>query len=85
LLVLLPLLANVARAQTPDDITQLVNRVIELDSIDVAKEVKFRAGLEPALFTLEAGPERHRRDPRGRPHRPAEAPAQRLAGARALA
>lgn len=43
-----------ATAQTPDDISQLINRVIELDSIDVAKEVKFRAGLEPPLYTLEA-------------------------------
>ena len=53
-LLVLPFLSAIARAQSPDDITQLVNRVIELDSIDVAKEVKFRAGLEPALYTLEA-------------------------------
>ena len=49
--LLVPLTAT---AQTPDEITQLVNRVIELDSIDVAKEVKYRAGLEPPLYTLDA-------------------------------
>lgn len=42
------------QAQTAEDITQLVQRVIELDSIDVAKEVKYRAGLEPTLFALDA-------------------------------
>jgi hypothetical protein len=41
-------------AQTPEDVTQLINRLIELDSIDIAKEVKFRPGLEPTLHELEA-------------------------------
>lgn len=42
------------RAQAADDLTKLIGRLVELDSIDVAKDVKFRAGLEPPLFAFEA-------------------------------
>jgi hypothetical protein len=52
--LLLIVIANSAFAQTAQDITQLMNRLVDLDSIDVAKEVKFRAGLEPPLHELEA-------------------------------
>lgn len=43
-----------AQAQTADDLTKLIDRLIELDSIDLAKEVKFRAGLEPSLYAFDA-------------------------------
>jgi hypothetical protein len=46
--------ASSAIAQTPEEITQLVNRLIQLDSIDIANDVKFRPGLEPPLHTLDA-------------------------------
>lgn len=45
---------SVVQAQTADDITRLINRLIELDSIDLTKDVKFRPGLEPSLYTLDA-------------------------------
>jgi len=51
---LLMLVAASAQAQTHDDITALIARLVELDSIDLAKEVKFRPGLEPPLHELEA-------------------------------
>jgi hypothetical protein len=41
-------------AQSPEDVTQLINRLVELDSIDLAKDVKFRPGVEPSLFALDA-------------------------------
>jgi hypothetical protein len=43
-----------AQGPTADDLTQLINRLIELDSIDLAPKVKFRAGLESPLHALEA-------------------------------
>ncbi len=43
-----------ARAQTADDITKHIERLVELDSIDLAKNLKFRVGLEPSLHTLDA-------------------------------
>lgn len=43
-----------APAQTPDDISRLIGRLVELDSIDLAKDVKFRPGLAPPLHTLDA-------------------------------
>src|SRR5262245_12210023 len=49
-----------ASAQTPsarpppDSLNALIRRRIALDSIDVAKNVKFRAGLEPPLHTVDA-------------------------------
>jgi soluble cytochrome b562 len=46
--------ANILCAQTADDVSALINRLVELDSIDVAKEVKYRAGLLPTLHELEA-------------------------------
>lgn len=39
---------------TEADLTRLIERLIELDSIDLAPKIKFRAGLEPSLHTLEA-------------------------------
>lgn len=53
----------VVRAQAPKrtanqgpteaDLTKLIERLIELDSIDLAPKVRFRAGLEPSLHTLD--------------------------------
>lgn len=43
-----------ARAQTADDLTELIQRLIALDSIELAKEVKFRPGLEPSLHAFDA-------------------------------
>lgn len=54
LLAIVVLHAPVARAQTADDVTQWIQRLVELDSIDLAKDVKFRAGLEPPLFAADA-------------------------------
>jgi len=51
-LVALPV--PVGRAQTADEVTTLINRIIDLDSIDIAKDIKFRAGLEPPLYALDA-------------------------------
>lgn len=53
-LTLLALQPDAAQAQTADDLTKLIHRLIELDSIDLAKDVKFRAGLEPPLHLLDA-------------------------------
>lgn len=49
-----PILPADCRAQSADDITKLIGRLMELDSIDVAKNVKFRAGLEPSLHAYDA-------------------------------
>lgn len=43
-----------SQAPTADDVGKLIERLIELDSINLAKEVKFRAGLEPVLFAVDA-------------------------------
>ena len=43
-----------AHGQSADDVAKLIDRLIELDSIDIAKDVKFRAGLEPSLYALDA-------------------------------
>ncbi|HYE16928.1 MAG TPA: hypothetical protein VEA69_00665 [Tepidisphaeraceae bacterium] len=43
-----------ARAQTADDLTALIDRLIALDSIDIARAVKFRPGLLPALHAVDA-------------------------------
>lgn len=49
-----------ARAQdagqppTAAGVDRLIERLVELDSIDIAKDVKFRAGLEPVLFAADA-------------------------------
>jgi len=55
-LAVLGLLGQLASAQAPtaDDLTRLIDRLVELDSIPLAKDVKFRAGLEPPLFALDA-------------------------------
>jgi len=39
---------------TEEDLTRLIARLVELDSIDLAPLVKFRAGLEPPLFAFDA-------------------------------
>src|SRR5688572_31491916 len=44
----------IAQGPTEDDLTGLISRLIELDSIDLAPKVKFRAGLGPSLYTLDA-------------------------------
>ena len=54
LLGLLALRPNPAHAQTADDLTKMIDRLVELDSIDLAKDVKFRAGLEPPLHEVDA-------------------------------
>ena len=41
-------------AQTAEEITQLIGRLVELDSIDLAQGIKFRPGLEPSLSELDA-------------------------------
>src|SRR5262245_58118309 len=45
-----------ARAQGPteDELTKVIGRLVELDSIDLTPLVKFRPGLEPALHPLDA-------------------------------
>lgn len=42
------------QAQTADDVSKLIDRLIQLDSIDLAKDVKFREGLEPSLYAFDA-------------------------------
>lgn len=48
------LCAERTQAQSEADITALISRLIELDSIDIAKDVKYREGLEPSLHALDA-------------------------------
>lgn len=43
-----------AQSPTEADLTKLIGRLIELDSIDLAPQVKFRPGLVPSLHTLDA-------------------------------
>lgn len=45
---------TVAQGPTEADLTKLIERLIELDSIDLAPKVKFRAGLEPSLHAFNA-------------------------------
>ena len=45
---------STVRAQSADELTKLIDRLIELDSIDLAKNVKFRPGLEPSLHAFDA-------------------------------
>lgn len=40
--------------QTPADVTRWIERLVELDSLDLAKDIKYRPGLQPALHTLDA-------------------------------
>jgi hypothetical protein len=55
-----PLLVRVGEKGAADegpteaDLTKLIERLIDLDSIDLAPRVKFRAGLEPSLHTFDA-------------------------------
>jgi hypothetical protein len=54
-LLLLLWLASAAPGQTADDITKLIERLSELDSIDLCKlGVKYRAGLLPPLAAADA-------------------------------
>jgi len=46
--------ATSLHAQTPEDITVLIDRLVELDSIDLAKGIKFREGLHPPLHAVDA-------------------------------
>ena len=43
-----------AEGPTEADLTKQIERLIALDSIDLAPKVKFRAGLEPSLHALDA-------------------------------
>lgn len=43
-----------AQGPTEDDLTKLINRLVDLDSIDLAPLVKHRAGLEPGLHAFDA-------------------------------
>lgn len=54
LTVLLGLFLASSPAQTPEDVTRLISRLVELDSIDITKGIKFRPGLEPPLYALDA-------------------------------
>ncbi len=47
---------KLAAAQEPTEasLTELIGRLIQLDSIDLAPNVKFRAGLEPSLHAFDA-------------------------------
>src|SRR5262245_24191210 len=51
---LLALEPDAAKAQTAEEVSKLIQRLIDLDSIDLAKQVKFRAGLEPSLHMVDA-------------------------------
>ena len=51
---LIPPTAPAADGPTEADLTKLIERLIALDSIDLAPKVKFRAGLEPSLHELDA-------------------------------
>jgi hypothetical protein len=54
-LILLPWVTGSAPAQTADEVTKLIERLVDLDSIDLCKfEVKYRAGLEPPLAAVDA-------------------------------
>ncbi len=56
-LVLAGLLAlpAAAPAQTAEDVTKLIERLVDLDSIDLCRfEIKYRAGLEPSLAAVDA-------------------------------
>src|SRR5262245_927333 len=56
-LVLLALLLFpcTAPAQTADDVTKLIERLLDVSSIDLCKvAVKYRAGLEPAVSAVDA-------------------------------
>ena len=45
---------GMAHAQTADEVAKLIERLVELDSIDVCKYgVKYRAGLEPSLAGVD--------------------------------
>ena len=45
---------DAAPLPTTDDVNKLIGRLVELDSIDIAKDVKFRPGLEPSLYAFDA-------------------------------
>ncbi len=54
LFILALFMPSVLRAQTPEDLKKLIARLDDLDSIDIAKNVKFREGLLPSLHELDA-------------------------------
>lgn len=45
---------NLLLAQTPEEVRKLITRLDDLDSIDIARNVKFREGLLPPLHALDA-------------------------------
>ncbi|MBL8792820.1 MAG: hypothetical protein JNM56_02850 [Planctomycetia bacterium] len=54
LLGLLILVPARTQGQSADDLTKLIEQLIELDSNDLSKSVKFRSGLEPSLYAVDA-------------------------------
>ena len=44
----------IAQGPAEDDLTKQIGRLIDLDSMDLAPKVKFRAGLEPSLHRVDA-------------------------------
>jgi hypothetical protein len=54
-LLVLSWFVGTAPAQTADDVTKWIERLNDLDSLDLCKfEVKYRAGLEPSLVAVDA-------------------------------
>jgi len=53
-IVLFTSLPAFAQGPTAENLTKLIERLVELDSIDLAPQVKFRAGLEPSLHAFAA-------------------------------
>jgi hypothetical protein len=53
-IALLLLLPDVLRSQTAEEVKKLIARLDDLDSIDIARNVKFREGLLPPLHALDA-------------------------------
>jgi hypothetical protein len=54
-LIVLSWLVGKTGAQTADDVTKLINRLVDLDSIDLCQfGVKYRDGLEPSLAAVDA-------------------------------
>lgn len=53
-LMAIVLRAPTAHGQTADELTRWIERLVDFDSADLTKNVKFRAGLEPPLFAADA-------------------------------
>jgi hypothetical protein len=54
-LLALPWLPVGVRAQTPDELTRMIESVLDLETVDLTRQsVRFRSGLEPSLLPFEA-------------------------------